>query len=154
MLIDDYHGSWIGAGLIQPPLPAPFSGLPCPSFPDSQVPSPLTLPSALLIPPQEVAGRPILPQSCVLHNYSCLTTGLPARRIHFWLYPLEVIHLSCQLLQCDCIFGGRVPILCWFISEGRTSALEIPSLSEWLGETFDSNLAWNICEAKATFLHS
>lgn len=74
-------------------------------------------PQALLIPPQQVSGRPILPQSCVLHSYSCLTTGLHARRIHYWLYPLKVTHLSCQLLQFDCIFrgeGGSHSVLVYF----------------------------------------
>lgn len=74
-------------------------------------------------------------------------------------YIIGYIHLKlhtwvanfCNLIAS--LRGGGVPILCWFISEGRTYALDISSLSEWFGETFDSNLAWNmLCEAKATFL--
>lgn len=120
----------------------------------SRVPSPLTLPSGC---PKSFPGgirwACTLP-SRVLHSYSYFYYHTLCTKNTFLAVPTWSCTPELPTCATDCPFGGRVPIVCWLISKGCTFMLEVSSPSEWLGDTFDTNLAWNMCEAKPTFLHS
>lgn len=99
------------------------TGPPCPSFfHKSQIHNSLPLPSGS--PRSSPVGiRPTLIQSSVLPVILFLITSLHARRINSCQYSLEVVHLSYQPLKFVGPLWGRVPVLCWFASEGHGTLL-------------------------------